>query len=725
MRLLRAVRAHAGPVLLLFATTVLSVAAFVVSTAAAGDAARRPVLAPLAALALLVAAGPSVDLARRRRTELALIRLRGARGPSLVTGVAGESVAVVLVSGAVGLAAGGAAVRLLHASWDLPVLIGLGELGPAVLLTGALAVVAAAAAGVVAREPLRVSIRRHSWAGPGATARFVGLVSAIAAVVTAVLAVYSAMSGDPGSLVLAGPVLVGVAAGQLVVWVTRGLSTAAPHAARSRSTALLLGVRRALGAEQGARLRAVVAAGVVAATSACAVAATADWADESARLRQGGPLSLDLPDSSAQAAVTLTRQLDPDGRWLMAAAVNDARDEARNRTAWLDLERYDRVAADFLSSTSADVDGAVDDLRDAPPVTFVDGDAVELAAVSGDPDATVTLAYVDDDGVVSSVVVPVAAGGAVARAEVQDCALACVALGLTSPVPVKVIGLSLGGTDLLAESWAGEDGVLSGPGTVDVRPGQVSRPTAATATQPMLVAGDPDYGGGRAEADDVGGEPRPVEPVGTRPALPLVEGAGLLGDLPVALAGAPGTIPAVRTLVLARADTPDEVIDGLREAGAGPPEALDAARAGLGPQQRAEDRVRRAGLVAAIGLGLLALAVGGRRRRRTIAHDDASLRLVGVRASELRRARLVEGAVLAVLVLAATAAAGWLAAATLVEASGLVPTGPARLPLDASPSVPLVVGVAVAASLATGVAALLGTRRTPSARLAAGEEPDQ
>ena len=46
MRLLRAVRAHAGPVLLLVATTVLSVASFVVSTAAAGDDARRPVLVP-------------------------------------------------------------------------------------------------------------------------------------------------------------------------------------------------------------------------------------------------------------------------------------------------------------------------------------------------------------------------------------------------------------------------------------------------------------------------------------------------------------------------------------------------------------------------------------------------------------------------------------------------------------------------------------------------------
>ena len=725
MRLLRAVRAHAGPVLLLAATTALSVAAFVVSAGAAGDEARRTVLVPLVALALLVAAGPSVDLARRRRAELAMVRLRGASGPALVTGVLGESVAVALVAGAVGLAAGGAAVRLLHVSWDLPVLIGLGELGPAVLLTVALAVVAGAAAGVVAREPLQVSIRRRTWAGPGATAAFVGLVCAVAVVVTAVLAVYSATSDDPGSLVLAGPVLVGVAVGQLVVWVTRGLSTSAPRAVRSRSTALLLGVRRALGAEHGARLRAVVAAGVVAATSACAITATADWADESARLRQGGPLRLDLPDSSAQAALTLTRQLDPDGRWLMAAAVNDSRDEASNRTAWFDLERYDRVASDFLSSTSADIDGAVDDLRAAPPVRFVNGDTVELAAVSGDPDATVTLSYVDDEGVVSSVVVPVAAAAAIAQAKVQDCVRACVALGLTSTVPVKVIGLSLGGTDLLAESWAGEDGVLSGAGTVDVEPGEVSRPTAATAAQPMLVAGDPDYDGARAEVDDVGGLPRAVEPVGTRPALPLVEGAGLLGDLPVALAGAPGTIPAVQTLVLARADTPGEVIGGLRDAGAGPPEALDPARGGLGPQQRAEDRVRRAGLVAAIGLGLLALVAGSGRRRRELGHDDAALRLVGVPRSELRRARRVEAAVLAALVLGATLAGGWLAAATLVEASGLVPTGPARLPLDASPSVPLLVGVAIAAALATCAAAMLGSRRTAPAGLASGEEPDQ
>ena len=97
-----------------------------------------------------------------------------------------------------------------------------------------------------------------------------------------------------------------------------------------------------------------------------------------------------------------------------------------------------------------------------------------------------TLSYVDDEGVVSSVALPVpavASGGAPTRTEIPDCVRACVALGLTSTVPVKVIGLSLGGTDLLAESWSGEDGVLSGAGTVDVEAGEVSRPTAATAAR--------------------------------------------------------------------------------------------------------------------------------------------------------------------------------------------------------------------------------------------------
>ncbi|GAB3243846.1 hypothetical protein [Nocardioides dilutus] len=718
MRPLRAVWANAGPVLLLVATTALSLVTIVVSAAAAEEA-RQPVLLAPAALALLVTAGPSVELARRRRAEVTLVKLRGTRGLRLLAHVAGQPVTVVLVAGGVGSTAGAAAVRMLHTTWDLPRLIGVGVLVPAALLVGAQAVVAAGAAVVVAREPLPVAVRRRSWSGPGPGARFVGMVAGVATVLGAVLAAYSGSGDDPGSLVLAGPVLFGLAAGQLVVWMTRSASNAAGRVAGVRSTGLLLGVRRALGTEHAAGVRAVIAAGVVTATSLGALLATAGWADESARLGQGAPLRLDLSDGTAQETLLLTRRLDPEGRWLMAAAVNDGRDEARYRTAWLDLERYDEVASDFLSSTPADVDPAVESLRAAPPVRFVTGDGLELAA-AGAETASVTVSYVGDGGSVGSVAVPLGSG----RAQVEDCAEGCVVLSLAATEAVEVTGLSLGGTDLLDLAWVDASGAMVGPGAVRLGAGAVVRPGDGAGPEPMLVAGRLDFGEDAPQVDDVGGAPRALEQVGARPALPLVRGAGLLGDLPVALAGAPGTIPAVRSLVLARSDTPEDLLAALREAGAGPPVSLDPARSDLGAQQRAEDRVRRVGLVSATALGLLALLTGRHRRRQEHAHDDAVMRLLGVRAAELRRARVVEATVLATLVLGAILLGGWVAAVTVVDSAGLVPTGPALLPLDASPRLDVLLGTAVAGALATSASVVRGARRGSAALLVIGEEPE-
>jgi len=325
---------------------------------------------------------------------------------------------------------------------------------------------------------------------------------------------------------------------------------------------------------------------------------------------------------------------------------------------------------------------------------------------TGPAGATVTVAYVGDEGFVASVPVPVASG----TAPVDDCVQGCVVLSLVSSDAVEVGALSLGGADLLDGGWVDEDGPLPDGGSLALDPGTTARPAAATAPVPLLVAGGPDFGDAAPEVDDVGGSTRPVERVGTRPALPLVEGAGLLGDLPVALAGAPGTVPAVRSLVLARSDTPAEVLDELRAAGAGPPVALDPARGGLGARERAEDRVRRVTLVAAAGLALLGLGAGWQRRRRDLAHDDAALRLVGVPAGSLRRARLVEAVVTAGLALAGTFAGGWVAA-TALDAVGLVPTGPSRLPLDAPPPVLLLLAVALGGALLAGAALVPGPRR--------------
>ena len=351
---------------------------------------------------------------------------------------------------------------------------------------------------------------------------------------------------------------------------------------------------------------------------------------------------------------------------------------------------------------------------DPVAVRFVTGDVLTLSATGSDS-TTVTVSYVGDEGFVSSAAVPVAAGSV----PVDDCVEGCVVLSLLSPVRVEVTGLSLGGTDLLDDAWG------TGGRPVALTPDVAARPAGAMAAEPMLVAGRPDYGDEGPNADDVGGTTRPVEEVGVRTALPLVEGAGLLGDLPVALAGAPGTVPAVRSLVLARSDTPDDVLAALRTAGAGPPAALDPARGGLGERERAEDRVRRTSLVAAAGLGLLALAGGWRRRRRDRAHDDAVLRLVGVPLGVLRRARLVESLVLGTLVLVATLAGGWLSAGVVADAAGLVPTGPSRLPLDPQRPVALLVAFAVVGAVATGVTALLGPGRTQPARLVTDVEAER
>lgn len=716
MRLLRAVRDHAAPALLLVATAALAVATLVVSAAAGGEARREVLLTP-AALALLVAAGPATDLARRRRAELTLVRLRGAHGLPLLVRVVGEPVWLVVGAGVVGMIAGGVVARLLHSRWGTPELIEPADLVPALVLIGALAVVAAAAAGLVARESLQLALRRPQWSGAGPGADFVARAAAIATLLAAFLAVYSAAGDDSGTLVLVGPVLLGIAAGQLTVWVVRSLSPVLGRRLGARSIAVLLGVRRALGVTHVTRLRAVVASAVVATSCLSAVLATSAWADDSARLTQGAPLRLELPNGTAHGALLLSRRLDPEGRWLMAVAVNVAREEARYRTVWLDLERYARVSSAFLASTHADLDRALDELRAAPTVRLVTGDVIELSSTGPGPGTgSATVNYVGDAGDVGTVEVLLAGG----RAEVEDCVEGCVVLSLVATEAVELTGLSLGRTDLLDQVWVDEEGATVGPGALSLAPRVIVRPSEGSAPVPVLVAGRPGYGE-RPEVSDVGGALRPVEQVGDRPALPFVEGAGLLGDLTVALAGAPGTIPAVHSVVLARSDTPDDVLAGLRAAGAGPPVALAGADGALGDRERAEDRVRRAGLVAATGLFQIALLTGRRRRCEDGAHDDAALRLIGVPLAVLRRARLVETGAVAGLVLVATLLAGWLVTVIVTEA-GLVPVGPARPPLDSSPRIVVVVGVAAAAALATGATTLLEARRRRLAPLVAGEE---
>lgn len=714
MRNLRAVRAHGGPFVLVALVVAVAVAAAVLATSVTGtggDAVRPATSVPLLLLALVVVPVPALELARRRRDELALVRVRGAYGARLVTLVAGESVIAVTAGGVVGVGMGVGAVRFLHVPWDTPTRLGGAELAAAGLVTAGAAVLAAGCAWLVVREPLATAIRRPTWTGPGASASFLGLVSGVGALVVASLAAYQSRAGAGGSLVLAGSALIGFAVGQVVVWALPLALTRAGLGVATRSTGLLLGLRRTLATEHATRLRAVIAAGVVVAAAGSAVTATDGWADESARLRQAAPLRLDLPDATALATLLLTRRLDPDGRWLMAGAVIADRPEAENRVAWLDLARFDRVAGGFLDVTPAEVGPATDALRNAAPVQVVTGETLEVQAGSGVAVArpvTVTLEYVGDAGFLTSAEVTVAAGS-VARSPVDDCAEACVVLRVSASAAVEVAGLRLGEADLLTGMrWVADgSGDVTRPGGLILDEGLAGVPADAVAPAPVLTAGDPDFGDGVPIVPGIGGSSRPVASVGSRAALPLVEGAGLLVDLPVALAAARGLVVTVDQLVLARADTPEQVLAGLRDAGAQAPEETASTGSVLGTRTLAEERVRRVVGLAAALLGLLVVASGRRRRVRASRREQAALRLVGVTARELRRAVLVEAILLATVAALATAVGGWVAAVTVVDGAGLVPTGPTRLPFGSAASSTVLAGVALAVAVVVAGGSLL------------------
>lgn len=699
MRSLRALRDRGGTWGLLVVVVIVAVAAAVLAAGSSAGDARSGTFAPLLLLTAVLVAIPATELARHRRAEVSLVRVRGGHGVRLVGSVIGEALVAVVVGALVGLVLGGVLLRVLHERWGVEALIGGDELSLAAATAVAAAVPAVGSAVVVAREPLTVALRRTGWTGPGARLGFVGLVLGVAAVLAAAVAVYRARTDSPGSLVLAGPVLVGLAAGQLVVWVHRALARRAGLASGS-GLGVLLGVRRALSVDHGPALRALVAVGTVVAAATCAVSATDAWAEDSARIGNGGPLRIEMPGLAALPTLLLTEELDPDGRWLMAAAVADERDQAVKRLAWLDLSRYERVLGDHLAGTPADLSERVTALRDAPAVQLVSGDEITVQVARP---AEITVHYLDDDGTISLV-------SATGSVPVDDCLASCVLIGVASSVDTDLTVLRLGDTDLIAEP-------------LSLVAGELARPDGGTAPEPMVLAGS--IGPADTSVDGIGGEPRRLEVVGGTDALPLLSGAGLLGDLRVGLAASGGSVPAVDSVVLARDDTPQAVLDGLAAAGAETPRDWLPADRTLSDRELAETRIARVTAAAASVLGLLVVLAGRRRRGAALDRERAALRLLGVRAGAGRTSHLVETLLLAVVVAGTTLAAGWVSAAVVAEGMGLVRPGPLDLPFGEVLSWTWLVAVSLGAGLAQALGVLVtarrSRRRSSPATLAAGE----
>ncbi|WP_300402029.1 hypothetical protein [Nocardioides sp.] len=738
----RLARVHATELMVLGGTTAILSSAGVLAWALHRSGGDLLVTFPLALLGLVGVTLASLDLAWARHHDLLVARLRGVHGVTALRVVAAPAWAAVLLGTIVGPAAASGFLGAAPARWPTPDRWGVGE-GVAAAAVGLIcAGVATGTTLTLFRLPIAATFVSGRTARQPLTPAAVARVAGIGLVVLAAITLYRATqpSAASSAVVLAGAGVGGLTVGQLAVWGLRGLSRTS---AGRRTTAGLLGVRRATSTEHAPRLRLAVAAAIVG-TAAWSGAAAADaWGHESEALRVGAAISLYLPETSALQTWQLTQELDPEGRWLMAAAVKDDRDESELRVAYLDVERYERVAGPVLDATTGSLAGVVEDLRDAPGVEVFTGARLTASAHhrpargggerARTPSLRLSVEYLDGSGVVQKVELrlrpdepdqPDALSGEIA---LPQCEVGCVLLGLTATGRSRASGrltldtLVVDDTDVSGDGWVSPDGPADEPPSRTLALDRRSVPAAARTDQPVLTAGDPSWTDGPARVVGIGGGDRPITRLGSRAALPLVLGAGLVGDLPVALAGSRGSVSGVRSVVLARGDTPPDLLTALVDRGADEPVRIDpgSSRA-LGPSAAADLHLRT---LVAVGSGLLALAalLGGARGRRGAARRDAaSLRVIGIVAGVRRRARLVEALLLGTTVLAATSVGGWLTMAAVTHRVRLVPTGPARLPEpDAVDATSAVVAAALAAVVWMAVLLVAGRERRVAALLTA------
>ena len=745
-------RGTLAPLLALTTVVVAGVVAVLGFSEAAGTSGALAV--PLLLLALVALPTTGRELAAARRDEIALARLRGLEGGELYVLLALEPLLVLVLGGLLG---GGLGLLVAHRSagaWltdpaALTGLVGADALTAAVLVVLAGLVALLVGMGAALREPLADQVA--AVARPRRTT----LASAFAqvlVVVGAAVAVYRSSvtstdgTGGPDLVVLAGPALVGLAVGAAALWLLRLVARRwVRHRGPRAGLAGFLAARRlARVAGAGAALQVLVAAAVVAGVALTAAIQVEQWTERSARLVAGAPLRIDL-ETDAEPALELTRRLDPDGRWLMAAVLVPGEGSVPARRAFLDLSRHERVLGGFHDDTSAAglatvVDELVADEAAAGTAGPVEGTEV-VATVSGvsrrlegrvRPEVLLTLRDVTGGSRQVRLRLEVGLDGApdTASTEVR-CAEGCEPVAITlqrrpgdSQLPWTLDSLVLGDQDLLERDWSpaeetrgdrpgGPVPVAGGLLAVTSSTPLVAVPDAGSAAVPVLATRSATWDGDPV-LDSPGGLDLPAQVVARVPALPLVQADGVLADLPRALGGSPPTVPVAEVVVLARADTPTALLDEVLDETGGDLRSLEQVHAALSDDTGAA-QARVYLLVAGFGLlvALLVLGTAVARERPAWLRDVAALRVVGLDVRRVRGAGRLEVAGLVVVSVGAAllgTAAGvlWLLGdLALVE----VPDHAVALRTSLDPLPVLLLGLVVAAV----VALVVGRGRRPSA----------
>ena len=393
-------------------------------------------LAPLVLLALLLLHALVSSAAQVRRPQVALAKLRGlSRGQVLWFALA-EPFLLVAVAVPVSLALAVAAAHVVARGWlhpGIPVrLDAVGVAGLAVVVGAALVAATVAALGVI-REPLAVSLAAS--VRPRGASR-VGLVLRSGVVAVALAAVGNLLaSGEQAGQLLAllTPTLVALA---VAVGGAALLRLAARwwlrRTARSGGTAGYLASRRLARRPDATGLMVpLLLASAVLTFAASATATSDDWRESRASAEVGAARTY-LTSASPGRLLRVTRDVDPGGTRLMAAAVNTAGDDL-SRSVFVDASRLGRVAAwdpswSARSSSSLGSALALHDRR----IRFTGREiTVALSDVrlrSGtDPRAALQLQYVDQRGEQADLLLGAVRGGArqVLTARLQGCERGC------------------------------------------------------------------------------------------------------------------------------------------------------------------------------------------------------------------------------------------------------------------------------------------------------------
>lgn len=705
----------------------------------------------LVLLGFVAIAAQSVESVRRREPELALARLRGLRGVRLQLFIVVEPAVIVLAGAVIGVAGGWLAGRAAVEAWlpagthfsvDTTVWTSVG------LVTLATLVLVAATGWRVGRAPLVRQLAGVRRAGPTTS---VGLFLQLVLVLGAVVAIYQSNQA-PRSRVdwvtLVSPAVVGLAAGQILIWlILAGLAVVVPRST-GRGVGWFLTLRRLLRrADSMAVIRMVVAAGVVVGVAASAYGAAQGWREERAKLQVGAPVSYRIA-GGALNAYAAAHQADPQGRWLLPVASYTVESDGASRRVLVDAGRWQAVVGDFYAGTSvAPLTKALDSFPRPPTSVYVKSDRISAGVTTSTLAATsrlgLTFQYVNDHGDLAIVNLPFRAGFTTSTAggvtefsrPITDCHLAC------SMVQLDVSGYAAPAVTLTDVTFAGSHLLAPGSGmkvahdmfillkTTQVpdglallmRPeryadtytktlGTFSRsPGLVAVTTPGLQL---DITHGQRSVPGVDGTFLPVTVKSTEPVLPFVGTSGALVDLGTALQGAGGSIPDTRAVVLARSDTPPSVITALQGTGvvsSSTSYAQDVVS--LGEQPRAQG-TRLYLLIAAFAALIALISIGSsvaqqNRERRT---EAASLRSVGVGVREVAGAYRREAIVLAVATFVGTLIGAWGSARVLLRALPLVSGWAFAPPLDVSPHVVLIISTALVAGIVVAVLTYVGLR---------------